>query len=128
MERHLVEHSFRELPVVNEQGIFLGMASVKSLKSVPRSDWNQTPVSDLMDGTAKTVCEAHSMAIAEKELARGHHDYLPVVDPASDQLIGILSTSDVMRARQHAQEVIDANLPKITVMHKRNIQTKDQAL
>ena len=128
MERHLVEHSFRDLPVVNEQGIFLGMASVKSLKSVPRSDWNQTPVSDLMDGTAKTVCEAHSMAIAEKELARGHHDYLPVVDPASDQLIGILSTSDVMRARQHAQEVIDANLPKITVMHKRNIQTKDQAL
>jgi hypothetical protein len=36
------------------------------------------------------------MAIAEREL----HDYLPVVDPAPDQLVGMISSSEVMRARR----------------------------
>jgi CBS domain-containing protein len=122
MERHLVEHSFQELPVVNDKGIFRGMVSVKSLKSVPRDEWEQTPISVVMDRVAKTLCGAHSMAIAEKELALGHHDYLPVVDPSTDQLIGILSSSDVMRARQHAQDVLDTGKARITVIHHRENQ------
>jgi chloride channel protein, CIC family len=125
MERHLVEHSFQELPVVSDDGIFLGLVSVKSLRSVPRNEWNQTPVSSVMDPRAKTLCGAHSMALAEKELALGHHDYLPVVEPSTDQLIGILSSSDVMRARQHAQDGLETCKAKVTVMHhSENLQTK----
>jgi chloride channel protein, CIC family len=127
MERHLVEHSFQELPVVNDRGSFLGMISMKSLKAVPRDQWGRTPVSSVMDGKAKTVCAAHSMAIVERELALGRHDYLPVVDPATDQLIGILSSSDVLRARQHAQEVLEMGKPKITILNNRKTsQTKEQ--
>ncbi len=99
MERSVMEHSFRELPVVNNLGVFEGMVSLKSLRSVPRDDWDSATVSHLMDRTARSVCGTHSMAAAEKELALGSHDYLPVVDPATDQLIGILSSSDVLRAR-----------------------------
>jgi CIC family chloride channel protein len=116
MERYLVEHSFQELPVVNEGGIFLGMAAVKSLKAVAREKWSTTPVSAVMDRAAKTICAAHSMAVAEKELARGHHDYLPVVDPATDQLIGILSSGDVLRARLSAHE--KAGKAKVMVMQR----------
>ncbi len=119
MERHLVEHSFQELPVVNDQGLFAGMVSLKSLKSVPRDEWDKTPVSAVMDPAAKTVCGAHSMAVVEKELALGRHDYLPVVDPSTDQLTGILSSSDVMRARQHAQDVLETGKAKVTVIHHR---------
>jgi predicted transcriptional regulator len=72
-----------------------------------------------MDKKAKTVCAAHSMAIVERELALGRHDYLPVVDPATDQLIGILSSSDVLRARQQAQEVLETGKAKITVLKNR---------
>jgi CIC family chloride channel protein len=127
MERHLVEHSFQELPVISDRGTFLGMASVKSLKSVPRDRWVKTPVSEVMDRKAKTICGAHSMAIAEKELALGHHDYLPVIDPATDQLIGIISSSDVMRARQHAQDVFATGKAKVTVMHfRQDPQSKEQ--
>ncbi len=127
MERHLVEHSFQELPVVNDKGTFLGMVSIKSLRAVERDRWGQTPVSAVMDRKAKTVCAAHSMAIVERELALGHHDYLPVVDPATDQLIGILSSSDVMRARQNAQDVLATGKPKIAVLeYRRNSQTEEQ--
>jgi CIC family chloride channel protein len=117
MERHLVEHSFRELPVVNDRGIFLGMVSVKSLRSVPPDKWGQTPISTVMDSVAKSVCGGHSMAIAEKELALGHHDYLPVVEPSTDQLIGVLSSGDVLRARQFARNVLESGKAKVTVMH-----------
>jgi CIC family chloride channel protein len=116
MERHLVEHSFQELPVVDDKGIFLGMASLRSLKSIPRDQWERTPVSAVMDRTARTVCGAHSMAIVEKELALGHHDYLPVVDPSTDQLIGILSSSDVMRARRQVQDVLETRKAKVTAI------------
>jgi len=119
MERHLVEHSFHELPVVDDRGTFLGMASVKSLKAVPRERWPVTPVSQVMDPVAKTICAAHSMAMAEKELARGHHDYLPVVDPATDQLIGIVSSSDVLRARQSVQD--HPGRARISVMQRSKV-------
>ena len=59
-----------------------------------------------MDPGARTVCADHSMAHAEKELAKGNHDYLPVIDPATDQLIGILSMSDILRARSRAQDIL----------------------
>ena len=39
MERTLLEHSFRELPVVTDQGIFRGMVSARAMKSVPRHEW-----------------------------------------------------------------------------------------
>jgi Mg2+/Co2+ transporter CorB len=44
------------------------------------------------------------MKIVEQELAHGAYDYIPVVDPATDRLIGILSARDVLRARVQASE------------------------
>ena len=49
MNRHLVEHSFRELPVIDGDGVFLGMVSLKSLTSVPRDRWDATAISVVMD-------------------------------------------------------------------------------
>ena len=116
MERTLLEHSFRELPVIGETGHFLGIASVRTSRSVPRETWADAPIADIMDGSARTVCAGHSMATVEKVLAVGPHDYVPVVDPATDQLIGILSSTDVLRARQHAQEQMAGSKAKVTVI------------
>jgi CIC family chloride channel protein len=115
-DRTVVEHSFRALPVVNDRGGFLGMASISSLRAVSREAWATTPVSAITDRTAKTLCAAHSLALAEKELAAGPHDYLPVVDPSSDQLIGILSTSDILRARYAAGKGGEAVRAKVAVI------------
>ena len=90
MERSLVEHSFQGLPVVEPKtGRFLGFADLKALNTVPRKDWPTTDLISTMDRTARTVCPTHSMADVEALLAAGRHNYLPVVHPRTDQLLGI---------------------------------------
>jgi CIC family chloride channel protein len=116
MDRAVYEHSFQELPVVDSRGTFRGIVSLKAVKSVVKDDWAMTTVSAIMDRSAHTVCANHSMALVERELALGHHDYLPVVDQATDQLIGILSSSDVLRARQHAKETLQPVRAKVMVI------------
>jgi predicted transcriptional regulator len=102
------------------------------MKSVPRHEWSTARITRIIDRTAATVCGAHSMATVETALAVGHHDYIPVVDAATDQLIGILSSSDVMRARQHAQETLRTGVDaaKVTVIRRKTSfeQREDQNL
>ena len=116
MEWTVLEHSFRELPAIDESGRFLGMIAVKSSRSIPQAAWSETSVTAIIDRAARTVCAGHSMATVEKALALGHHDYVPVVDPATDQLIGILSSTDILRARQHAQEQTAGSHAKVMVI------------
>lgn len=104
-DRAVLEHTFDELPVVAKDGTFLGLAAMKSLRFIPQEQWRTTPVTQITDRGARTVCPYHSMAIAETELAHGAHDYIPVVDPATDHLVGILSGRDVLRARNRAREL-----------------------
>lgn len=107
MERSLVEHSFQGLPVVEPKtGRFLGFAELKALKTVPRDQWPTTDLAAIMDRTARTICSTHSMVDIETLLAAGRYNYLPVVQPRTDQLIGILSSTDVLRARQRAHELL----------------------
>jgi CIC family chloride channel protein len=105
-ERSIFEHSFQALPVVARDGRFLGMAELRSLRSVPKSQWISTSVAKIMDPGIRTVRPEHSMAFAEKELTRGKQDYLPVTDQTTDQLIGMISASDILRARSRAQEIL----------------------
>jgi CBS domain containing-hemolysin-like protein len=104
-DRAILEHSFDELPVVAKGGAFLGMAAMKSLRLIPSEKWATLPVTSIMDKRARSVCSYHSMRVVEQELAHGAHDYLPVVDPATDHLIGMLSAKDVLRARLRVDEV-----------------------
>jgi CIC family chloride channel protein len=125
MHRAIYEHSFQELPVVDALGTFRGLASLRAIKSVAKEAWSSKTVSEIMDRSARSVCANHSMALVERELAVGNHDYLPVVDPASDQLIGILSSSDVLQARQHASDTLQPVRAKIMVIQLP--QNKDQS-
>lgn len=111
-DRAILEHTFDELPVVAKGGTYLGMAAMKSLRMIPSEKWSTLPVTSILDKQARSVCKYHSMRVVEQELAHGAHDYLPVVDPATDHLIGILSVKDVLRARLRVNEV--ANLQQAT--------------
>jgi CIC family chloride channel protein len=104
-DRAVLEHTFDELPVVARDGTFLGLAAMKSLRFIPQDDWKTLPITHITDRGARTVCPYHSMAIVESELAHGAHDYIPVVDPATDHLLGVLSGKDVLRARNLAREL-----------------------
>lgn len=103
-DRMIQEHAFQELPVVAKDGRFLGIATLKSLRLIDRARWSSLPVTAITDERARTVCAYHGMDVVEKELAHGAHDHLPVVDPATDRLIGVLSARDVLRARMYVKE------------------------
>jgi len=94
----LLEHHFKALPVVDEQGLLLGMVGLAHLRRVPMTAWPTTLVGEVMDPAARTVGLDHSAADAEEALRRGPYDYVPVVEAASRRLVGVVSDSDVYRA------------------------------
>ncbi|HXJ21239.1 MAG TPA: chloride channel protein [Polyangia bacterium] len=94
----LVTHQFKALPVIDEKGVLLAMVSVGHLRSVARNDWARVIVSDVMDRSVRTICPEQSAADADATFNQTPYDYIPVVDPRTYQLIGILSHSDVYRS------------------------------
>ena len=94
----LLAHHFKALPVIDDQGVLLGMVGLTHLRSVPMAEWKNVRVEHVMDPAVRTVCAQHSVADAERALRRGPYDYVPVVDPASYVLVGIVSDSDVYRS------------------------------
>lgn len=87
-DRAVLEHTFGEPPVVARDGTFLGLAAMKSLRFISQGRGLTTPVTQITDRGARTVCPYHSMAIVGTKLAHGAHDYIPVVDPATDHRQG----------------------------------------
>jgi CBS-domain-containing membrane protein len=95
----LLEHHFKALPVIDDKGTFLGMIGLPQLRGVPMRDWSKVRVNDVMDARARTLCPEHSATDAERLLRGPTADYVPVVDPTTYQLVGIVSSSDLERAR-----------------------------
>ncbi len=104
----LVSHHLKALPVIGDKGVLLGMISVTHLRSVAMAAWRQTRVGDVMDTKVRTLCPDHSVADAENVFEKTEYDYVPVVDPRTYQLVGILSQSDVYRSIQPKQAEVAA--------------------
>ena len=99
-ERAFTQHGFRELPVINENGVFLGMISMTALKNLDPVELEMATVSEFMDRKAVVVFPSTPMLEVERKFAENHLDYLPVIDSVSEKLMGVLSPTDVLRARQ----------------------------
>jgi len=105
------------IPMADPHGIFRGISSLRLVKTIPEEDWLTTSVAaEIMDRSAHTVCANHSMALVERELASLDHYHVPVVDQETDQLIGILSSSDEMQTRENAKETLQPTPAKVIVM------------
>ncbi len=94
----LVEHHFKALPVVDDAGALRGMVGLQHLRGVALSEWSEVLVSEVMDPAPRSLRPEDSVADAARALQRGPYDYVPVVDPASRALVGIVSDSDVYRS------------------------------
>ncbi len=95
----LLEHHFKALPVVDSNQGFKGMIGMQHLRTIPMAEWKTSRVADVFDINAPTLGPNQSLAEAESALLAGPYDYIPIVDPATNQLVGIISLSDVLRAR-----------------------------
>ena len=88
----------KALPVIDEKGVLLAMVSVGHLRSVPSKEWRRMTVDDVMDRQVRTLCPEHSAADADGTFEQTPYDYIPVVNPRTYQLVGILSHSDIYRS------------------------------
>ncbi len=94
----LLEHHFKALPVIDERGTLKGMVGLPHLRSVPMAEWRNVLVEHVMDPAVRTICSHHSVSDAERALRQGPYDYVPVVDPSTYALVGIVSDSDIYRS------------------------------
>ncbi len=104
----LLTHHYKALPVIDEHGVFKGMMSLPHLRGVPMASWRSALVSQTMDPQARTLCPHHSAADAERLLRAGPYDYVPIIDPTTYRLVGIVSRSDIYRARETQKLTIAA--------------------
>jgi len=93
----LLEHHFKALPVVDEDGTLQGVVSLERLRTVPTANWSGVLAGDLVD-EVKTLCPDHSVADAKRLLARSGAHYVPIVHPLTYRLMGIVSRTDIGRA------------------------------
>jgi CIC family chloride channel protein len=91
----LMTHHFKALPVIDDDGRLRGMISLERLRKVPMHDWAHIRVEHVMDEQATVLCPTHSLADAKRTLLHGHYDYVPIVDPLTYHLVGIVSSSDI---------------------------------
>jgi CBS domain-containing protein len=119
----LAEKRFRSIPVVNGDGKMLGQFGVSNILklAIPASaspeggmssanfmndsiedlqrrladDWNKS-VGDYCDNDTQTLAPEDSLTRTIMCIASGNQDNIPVVDPDSDNLVGIISYWDVL--------------------------------
>lgn len=96
-----VQHGFRSLPVVDAQGLFLGLISVQSILRPGAQGLVARHLAEAMTGVPPEA----RLADLLPPLAQGHQPALPVVD-AQGRLAGIITRSDIVAALVHAMSHI----------------------
>lgn len=106
--RKLVESGVRHLPVL-EDGAVVGMLSDRDLRSGTASVlgaavWQTElaryltePIQNLMSRPVKSVTPQSDLKDAVELMVQDHVGAVPVVDPESNRLVGIISYYDVLR-------------------------------
>lgn len=94
----LLSHHFKALPVVEPCGTLRGMLRLEQLRAVPTDQWESVPIERVMQRNVRTLCANHSLADAKRVLQDGRADYVPIIDPLTYRLVGIVSSSDLHRA------------------------------
>lgn len=101
-DRLMRESSISGLPVVNEEGVLVGVVSRTDLMAIAadpgREPWQSISVANVMSSPALTIPVDAPVADAATLMEEHHVHRLVVVDPAKGQPIGILSTTDLARA------------------------------
>jgi Zn-dependent protease/CBS domain-containing protein len=97
VREHFVQGEARTLPVVGDDGAFLGLISLSDVRNVPPGAWDTTTVSAIMHAPQLLAVTTPDVPLANafEELAREDVSQLPVV--VGGRLVGMLRRRDVTR-------------------------------
>ena len=101
---HVLQRGVRALPVVEDDRL-VGMVTLNEVRSVPREQWETTPVRAVMAGPEQlqTVKPQQELSSALQLMAEYDINQLPVVEDG--RLVGLLSRSNVIRFMQVRDEL-----------------------
>jgi CBS domain-containing protein len=93
----LKQHRFSGTPIVNQDGVLLGIVSIDDIISAFDDGHIDDPVGDLMTRNVVTIPQNYSVIAASNLFHKHHFGRIPVVDsPGSGKLVGILTFGDIL--------------------------------
>ena len=95
------------LPVVDEDGILLGICTNRDLRFIPVAEWASTKVSDVMTREVYTAPTDVSREDATALLRKHKRERLPLVDE-SGKLTGLITVKDFVKSEQFPNASKDA--------------------
>ena len=96
VEDYVYRHHFKMFPVVEDSQL-LGCINIEAIKKIPKDDWRDTKVRDLMKpcSEANTVSsDTPTTELLSDMVKRGKESRYMVVD--DDQLVGMISLKDLL--------------------------------
>lgn len=99
---HVIGRRERSVPVVDASGRFVGLTGLDAAATIPREDWDRTPVSEIATGDAPVGAPGWMLRDAVRAMESANVDALAVVDP-SGMFVGLVRTDDVVKL----EEILD---------------------
>ncbi len=82
--------------VIVDDGKLAGIVSLSMLRYLPRADWDETPLSQVLRENTPSVSENELIEDALQQMIDNSLTVLPVKDEATDRFIGSISSSEVL--------------------------------
>jgi Zn-dependent protease/CBS domain-containing protein len=106
LTQFILPYNLRAVPVAQD-GRLLGIVTLGDIKDVPQDQWGTVTVGDVMTGLDKLsiVSPSDSLDKAMELLSAADFDQLPVVDPSTGRLAGMLTRAHLLRSLQIRDEL-----------------------
>lgn len=114
----MANRPFRHFLVVEGDGRLVGVVSDRDLlRALARKfDWQRTIVADVMTRGAVTARTTTPLSAATELLLRHRINCLAVTDE-TDRVIGIMTSTDLLRAFQYMQAELERNFDRKSACH-----------
>ncbi len=104
LERVFSDTKRMALPVVDDEGNYLGIVTVGQLMYIPPSKWEKMRVRDIIQCKFVYVYPKDSVLIALYKMLKNELPELPVVDKKTGKLIGEISFRDIIKILHYKAE------------------------
>ena len=110
------------LPIVDKEGILLGIATERDVLSVLASGRSPLHVEDVMSSSLRVTAPDCPIATVTRDMTKHRFRRLPVV--SDDVLYGIVTATDIMRylgSREVFSKMVTGNVAEVTGLPVRNL-------
>jgi len=98
VDEYIMKFRFDMFPVVNDEGVLVGLITLHDVKHLPQDDWASTPIREVMDPVEDEMVlhpEDEAVDCLSRMVQSEEQGRMPVIDDQND-LVGIVTRRDIM--------------------------------